>query len=131
MWETVNTVANRPPIETLTSCAFTGNFHALLLFRNEQELDLVSQAVHRLVHRAIELDGTCEPSNILTFCTLLKYALTGTGEHGVGVGKKEYLTEELGPGTVMIMKTIKKAIDPYNLFNPGKVRLLRHDIEDT
>jgi hypothetical protein len=56
-----------------------------------------------MVHRAIALDGTC------------------TGEHGVGVGKKEYLVEELGEGTVELMRTVKKAIDPLNLFNPGKV----------
>jgi FAD/FMN-containing dehydrogenases len=47
--------------------------------------------------------------------------MSGTGEHGVGVGKKEYLYEELGPGTVELMKTIKRAIDPLGLFNPGKV----------
>jgi len=45
----------------------------------------------------------------------------GTGEHGVGIGKKEYLVEELGEGTVQLMKTIKKAIDPLGIFNPGKV----------
>jgi D-lactate dehydrogenase (cytochrome) len=64
----------------------------------------VKNAVRRLVLRAIALDGTC------------------TGEHGVGVGKKEYLIEELGVGTVELMREIKKAIDPLNLFNPGKVR---------
>ncbi len=46
----------------------------------------------------------------------------GTGEHGVGVGKREYLTEELGPGTVELMWTIKRAIDPLDIMNPGKVR---------
>lgn len=45
----------------------------------------------------------------------------GTGEHGVGLGKKEFLIEELGLGTVELMKTIKRAIDPLGLFNPGKV----------
>ncbi len=59
-----------------------------------------------MVHRAIALDGTC------------------TGEHGVGIGKRDYLYEELGEGTVELMKTIKKAIDPLNLFNPGKVSSL-------
>ena len=49
---------------------------------------------------------------------------TGTGEHGVGIGKKGFLYEELGEGTLELMRTIKKAIDPLNLFNPGKVRLL-------
>jgi len=80
-----------------------GNFHALILFDGEQELAAVSDAVHRLVRRAIKLDGTC------------------TGEHGVGVGKKEYLVEELGINTVELMRTIKRAIDPLNIMNPGKV----------
>ena len=39
----------------------------------------------------------------------------------MGVGKKDYLTEELGEGTVELMKTVKRAIDPLGLFNPGKV----------
>ena len=76
-----------------------------MIFRNDDELEVVRGAVHRLVHRALALDGTC------------------TGEHGIGVGKKEYLVEELGQGTVTLMRQIKKAIDPLNLFNPGKVRL--------
>ncbi|KAG8731459.1 hypothetical protein FRC11_004079 [Ceratobasidium sp. 423] len=79
-----------------------------MIIRNEEELEPVRQAVHRLVHRALALDGTC------------------TGEHGVGVGKKEYLVEELGPGTVELMRTVKRAIDPHNLFNPGK--MTRHEV---
>ena len=47
---------------------------------------------------------------------------TCTGEHGVGVGKKEYLISELGEGTVGLMKTVKNAIDPLGIMNPGKVR---------
>lgn len=45
----------------------------------------------------------------------------GTGEHGVGLGKKEYLQEELGLNTVELMKSIKKVIDPLGIMNPGKV----------
>jgi len=56
-----------------------------------------------MVHRAIALDGTC------------------SGEHGIGFGKKEFLVEELGAGTVRLMRTVKNAIDPLNLFNPGKL----------
>ncbi|KAI0637234.1 D-lactate dehydrogenase cytochrome oxidoreductase [Trametes polyzona] len=80
-----------------------GNFHAFILFKKDSELQAVSDAVHRLVHRAIALDGTC------------------TGEHGVGVGKREYLAEELGPDTVELMWTIKRAIDPLDIMNPGKL----------
>ena len=49
--------------------------------------------------------------------------LLGTGEHGVGIGKKEFLVDELGVGTVQLMRTVKQAIDPDELFNPGKVSL--------
>ncbi|KAJ6450786.1 FAD-linked oxidase-like protein [Mycena sanguinolenta] len=80
-----------------------GNFHALLLFKKEEELPELKAAVHRMVERAIALDGTC------------------TGEHGVGIGKREFLVQELGKGTVALMKTIKRAVDPLGLFNPGKV----------
>jgi D-lactate dehydrogenase (cytochrome) len=38
-----------------------GNFHALILFKDDRELEIVKEAVHRLVHRAIALDGTCRP----------------------------------------------------------------------
>ncbi|KAH7890441.1 FAD-linked oxidase-like protein [Phlebopus sp. FC_14] len=80
-----------------------GNFHALVLYQNDAERDTVREAVGRINRKAIELDGTC------------------TGEHGVGTGKRAYLTSELGEGTVALMKTIKQTIDPLNLFNPGKV----------
>lgn len=53
---------------------------------------------------------------------LQSFLSVGTGEHGVGVGKTEYLVDELGEDTVELMKTVKHAIDPLNLFNPGKVR---------
>jgi FAD linked oxidases, C-terminal domain len=55
---------------------------------------------------------------------------SGTGEHGIGIGKKEFLIEELGEGTVELMKTIKKVVDPYNLFNPGKVSFPIFSVSD-
>ena len=55
-------------------------------------------------------------------CDKMLMTIAGTGEHGVGIGKREYLYEELGAGTVGLMKTIKRALDPHDLFNPGKVR---------
>ena len=75
----------------------------MILFRDAEQYKVAQGIVDRMVRRALELDGTC------------------TGEHGVGIGKKEYLYEELGEGTVELMKTIKRAVDPLNLFNPGKV----------
>jgi len=80
-----------------------GNFHAQLLFNSDGNMVKVKELVKGMVKRAIALGGTC------------------TGEHGVGIGKREYLYEELGYGTVELMETIKRTIDQYNLFNPGKV----------
>ena len=50
-------------------------------------------------------------------------SLIGTGEHGVGVGKKEYLVDELGENTIELMRSVKKAIDPLNIMNPSKVSI--------
>jgi len=81
-----------------------GNFHVLMLVDPEDaaELRLASEVNSRIVQRAIEMDGTC------------------TGEHGVGIGKREYLISEHGAG-LGVMKQIKQALDPFNLMNPGKV----------
>ncbi|KZV67230.1 FAD-binding domain-containing protein, partial [Peniophora sp. CONT] len=88
---------------TILGHAGDGNFHAGVFYRNPQEERAATGVVHKMVKRALALDGTC------------------TGEHGVGTGKREYLNEELGPGTVTLLKTVKRAVDPLGLFNPGKV----------
>lgn len=82
-----------------------GNFHAALIFDPTipGEFEKVDEAAHRMVERAISLDGTC------------------TGEHGVGIGKRMYLRSELGDGTLAVMKTLKKALDPRGIMNPGKL----------
>ncbi|KAF9001885.1 D-lactate dehydrogenase cytochrome oxidoreductase [Cyathus striatus] len=103
VYETKKDLADSGLRSTIVGHVGDGNFHALILFSNEEELEVVNEAVHRLVHRAIALDGTC------------------TGEHGVGVGKKEYLVDELGEGTVDLMRMIKYVVDPLNILNPGKV----------
>ncbi|KAF9234789.1 D-lactate dehydrogenase cytochrome oxidoreductase [Melanogaster broomeanus] len=92
VYETKEDLAKAGLKSTIVGHVGDGNFHALILFRDEKELHSVSEAVHRLIHRAIAMDGT------------------STGEHG-----------ELGEDTVELMKTIKRAIDPLNLFNPGKL----------
>ncbi|KAI0820474.1 FAD-linked oxidase-like protein [Trametes gibbosa] len=96
-------------LSTIVGHVGDGNFHALILFRDDAELEKAHEAVDRMVKRAIALDGTC------------------TGEHGVGMGKRDYLYEELGEGTVELMKTIKRAVDPLNLFNPGKLYPEHHN----
>ena len=81
-----------------------GNFHVSLLFddKNEAELKRAKAFVARLNARALAMDGTC------------------TGEHGIGQGKQSFLIDELGPA-VDVMRQIKAALDPLNIFNPGKI----------
>jgi len=81
-----------------------GNFHCVVLIDPNRPSDLEEAMAfnQRLVKRALEMEGTC------------------TGEHGVGYGKREWLAEEHGEA-VELMRTIKRALDPDNLLNPGKV----------
>lgn len=81
-----------------------GNFHVVfVLDPNRPEEAAEAEALNRrLVRRALEMDGTC------------------TGEHGIGLGKQDWLVEELGDAVEM-MRMIKRAIDPRDLFNPGKI----------
>lgn len=82
-----------------------GNFHLTLLcdMDNEHEVETCRSFLHRLVERALEMEGTC------------------TGEHGVGQEKMKYLVKEHSPATLDAMRTIKKALDPQNIMNPGKI----------
>jgi len=103
VYETKQDLHELSLVSTMGGHVGDGNFHAVLLFRNDEELAVAREAVHRMVERAIRMEGTC------------------TGEHGVGIGKREYLYSELGEGTVELMWLIKKTIDPLGLFNPGKL----------
>lgn len=82
-----------------------GNFHVLIFVdvNRPQDVAEAQRLAHNIVKRALAMDGTC------------------TGEHGVGIGKREYLVEELGAQAVAMMGTIKKALDPAGIMNPGKV----------
>jgi D-lactate dehydrogenase (cytochrome) len=81
-----------------------GNFHSLLLVdeNSPEEMEKAQGYVSWLAEMAIAMDGTC------------------TGEHGIGQGKMPYLVKELGEATDF-MVAIKRALDPDNILNPGKV----------
>lgn len=81
-----------------------GNFHFIILINpdDKKELENARQFSHLVVAEALKVGGTC------------------TGEHGIGLGKKNYLIEEHSD-SIGLMRQIKKMFDPYNIFNRGKV----------
>ena len=82
-----------------------GNFHfGYLIDPNSAEERATAEALnHKLVSRALSLEGTC------------------TGEHGIGLHKIDFLVNEAGAGAVEMMRTLKRALDPHNIMNPGKI----------
>jgi len=82
-----------------------GNFHVGLMvdLDDKQEVARVHAFLERLVERALAMDGTC------------------TGEHGVGQGKMKYLLAEHGEPALAAMRAIKRALDPLDILNPGKI----------
>ncbi len=82
-----------------------GNFHTspLVMMDDPDEIARVTGFIERLVARAIAMEGTC------------------TGEHGIGQKKMRFMELEHGPEALNLMRTLKRAIDPDNIMNPGKV----------
>ncbi len=82
-----------------------GNFHVQMMVDPNDPDDIArAEGVNaRMVERAIAMDGTC------------------TGEHGVGLHKMDFLIQEHGEGAIDTMRSIKHALDPNNILNPGKV----------
>jgi len=82
-----------------------GNLHPLILFdqRNKEEVEALHEAEMALCKMAIDLEGTV------------------SGEHGIGLLKKPLLLQEFGAQTMDVFKKIKRAFDPQNQFNPGKI----------
>lgn len=82
-----------------------GNFHLCIVFHPDDpdEKERVDLLLQRLSMRAIEFNGTI------------------TGEHGIGYGKRDYLVKEHGAEAVRVMAALKRALDPRNIMNPGKI----------
>ncbi|UZF94443.1 FAD-binding oxidoreductase [Bosea sp. NBC_00550] len=85
-----------------------GNFHTqpLVDLNDAGEVERAQGFIDRLVKRALAMGGTC------------------TGEHGVGQKKMKYLEQEHGPEALAVMRTLKRALDPQNILNPGKIVVL-------
>jgi D-lactate dehydrogenase (cytochrome) len=82
-----------------------GNFHLTMLvdMTDPDEIDRAKALHERLIARALAMDGTC------------------TGEHGVGQGKMGYLAAEHGEPALAAMRAVKRALDPHDIMNPGKI----------
>ena len=82
-----------------------GNFHMGYLIdpKLPEERASAERLSHQMVEHALQLEGTC------------------TGEHGIGLHKQDFLLEEAGHGAVAMMASIKAALDPHNIMNPGKI----------
>ncbi|MCU7374743.1 FAD-binding protein [Paucibacter sp. O1-1] len=82
-----------------------GNFHLGYLIDPAipSERETAERLSAQMVQRALRLEGTC------------------TGEHGIGLHKQGFLVEEAGEGAVDVMRQLKKALDPRNIMNPGKI----------
>lgn len=92
-------------VAPLVGHAGDGNFHLIFMLdpNDAGERERVAAANHRLVERALRFGGTC------------------SGEHGVGTGKLKYLEHEHGAEALEVMRQVKRALDPQNLMNPGKL----------
>jgi D-lactate dehydrogenase (cytochrome) len=82
-----------------------GNFHLAYLLDPDivSERETAERLSAQMVQRALRLEGTC------------------TGEHGIGLHKQGFLIDEAGEGAVEVMRTLKAALDPRNIMNPGKI----------
>lgn len=102
--ETKRDLAQSPIPYALVGHVGDGNFHLVFMIDPDrpEELAEASRLNDRMVARALAMDGT------------------STGEHGVGYGKMEFLIAEHG-AAVSVMRTIKRALDPSGILNPGKI----------
>ena len=103
--ETAADLAKVSFLYTIVGHVGDGNFHVLMLIDpdNQAEWEESEAVNHRMVRRAIDMDGTC------------------TGEHGVGMHKMPFLLEEHGEDAMGLMRALKHAYDPKNILNPGKI----------
>jgi D-lactate dehydrogenase (cytochrome) len=105
MEETQADIAQSGLIAPIVGHVGDGNFHIAYLVdpNRPEERELAERLNQELVQRAIEVQGTC------------------SGEHGIGLHKMDFLFREAGEGAISMMRTLKRALDPKNIMNPGKI----------
>jgi D-lactate dehydrogenase (cytochrome) len=103
--ETQRDIAEHNLVAPIVGHVGDGNFHVGLMvdLDDREEVARVEAFLERLVERALAMDGTC------------------TGEHGIGQGKMKYMQAEHGEEALAAMRAIKRALDPLDIMNPGKV----------
>lgn len=103
--ETHADIAQAELIAPIVGHVGDGNFHVMFTVdpNSEAEIALVHSLNDRLVDRALRMEGTC------------------TGEHGIGLGKRDKLVKEMGERAVQAMASLKAALDPKGIMNPGKI----------
>ena len=103
--ETLADIASTGLVAPIVGHVGDGNFHVspLVDMGDPHEIEAAEAFASRLAHRAIAMGGTC------------------TGEHGIGQKKIAYMEDEHGAAALDLMRRVKAAFDPQNLFNPGKI----------
>jgi len=103
--ETHRDIADSRLVSPIIGHVGDGNFHCNLLvdIDDADEMQRAEGFLERLVQRGLAMEGTC------------------TGEHGVGQAKMKYMGDEHSAATLGVMRSIKQALDPDNIMNPGKL----------
>ncbi len=102
----IQEVAARHQLRIASFCLMgDGNLHPTFLTdeRNRQEMERVEHAMQEIFEYSIKLGGTI------------------TGEHGVGIAKKKFLTGALGDNSLELMRQLKRTLDPAGILTPGKI----------
>ena len=103
--ETQRDIAANDLVAPIVGHVGDGNFHVGLMvdLDDKEEVARVNGFLQRLTERALAMDGTC------------------TGEHGIGQGKMRYMSAEHGEPALEAMRAVKRALDPLDIMNPGKI----------
>lgn len=79
-----------------------GNFHTAILYKPEFK-PVIKKLTDKMIYKAIDFEGTC------------------TGEHGIGMGKRQFLIKEVGQNSIDLMRHLKLSLDPYGILNGDKI----------